>query len=45
LSARRTASPAMMTGLIIGKLIAMGSIFVMFTSGWAPAQPGRILVG
>src|ERR1700730_13717393 len=33
LSARLTSSPAMMTGLIIGRLTAMGSIFVMFTAG------------
>src|ERR1700681_3966702 len=33
LSARLTSSPAMMTGLIMGKLTAMGSIFAMFTAG------------
>jgi hypothetical protein len=31
LSARRTSSPAMMTGLSIGKLTAMGSIVLIRT--------------
>src|ERR1700681_235646 len=35
LSARLTSSPAMMTGLIIGRLTAMGSIFAICTAGLA----------
>ena len=38
LSARLTSSPAMMTGLIMGRLTAIGSILLMFTAGF-PVRP------